>query len=109
MAWILIILGGIVEIFWVSSLKYADSLFLHILTGIGILFSFTMAILACRKIEVSIVYSVFAGIGAAGVVLAEMLVFGEPFEMIRLVLITILLIGIIGLKLTSKEEAKEVK
>lgn len=110
MAWILIILGGIVEIFWVSGLKYADSLFLHILTGIGILFSFSAMIIACKKIEVSIAYSVFVGIGTAGVVLSEMLYFGEPFDPIRLILIGVLLIGVIGLKLTSKEEdTKEIK
>ncbi|WP_258864640.1 multidrug efflux SMR transporter [Helicobacter sp. MIT 99-10781] len=106
-AWILIILGGIVECFWVSGLKYADSFALYILTGAGILFSFCAMLIACRKVEVSIAYSVFVGIGAAGVVLFEIFIFGEEFSWIKLALIALLLVGIIGLKIVSKEQTSE--
>lgn len=105
---ILIILGGIVEVFWVSGLKYADSLWLYILTGIGIMFSFTAMITACRSVEVSVAYAVFVGIGTAGVVMAEMLYFGERFDIWRVGLICVLLVGVIGLKLISKEGDKEM-
>ena len=108
MGWIFVVMGGIIEIFWVSGLKYANSHFLYILTGIGIICSFTLAILACKKLEVSIVYAVFTGIGTAGVVLSEMIIFNEPFSLARVMLILILLIGVIGLKLTSKENDNEV-
>lgn len=108
MGWILIILGGMIEIFWVSGLKYADSLFLYILTGIGILCSFTAMIIACRSIEVSVAYAVFVGIGTAGVVLAEMLYFGESFNIARIGLICILLIGVVGLKLTDKKDINKL-
>ncbi|TQR60750.1 DMT family transporter [Campylobacter troglodytis] len=104
-AWFLVILGGIVEIFWVSGLKYANSPFLYILTIVGIGFSFASMLVAVRYIEVSIAYSVFVGIGTLGVILAEMLVFNESFSMLKLAFILLLLAGIIGLKFQSRHHA----
>lgn len=110
LAWGLIILGGIVECFWASGLKYADNLLLYTLTGIGILFSFAAMALAIKSdIEIGVAYSVFVGIGTVGIALAEILVFGEPFSLLKIVLILLLLIGVVGLKLATseKESAKE--
>ncbi|MDD7345759.1 DMT family transporter [Helicobacter sp.] len=106
MGWFLVILGGIVEIFWVSGLKYANSFWLYCLTFLGILISFCLMILATKKLEVSVAYAVFVGIGSAGIVIAEMLVFGESIDFVRIILIGTLLFGVIGLKLTSKSEQK---
>ncbi len=105
--WIFIISGGICEIFWVSGLKHADSMFLYFLTAIGICFSFTSMIIACKFVELSVTYSVFVGIGTAGIVLAEMFVFGEEMSIIKIFLIVVLLCGIIGLKLIDKEHDNE--
>lgn len=106
MGWLLVILGGIVEIFWVSGLKYANSFWLYCLTFLGILISFCLMILATKKLEVSVAYAVFVGIGSAGIVIAEMLVFGESIDFVRIILIGTLLFGVIGLKLTSKSKQK---
>ncbi|MBR8463274.1 multidrug efflux SMR transporter [Campylobacter sp. faydin G-24] len=108
MSWLLVVAGGIVEIFWVSGLKHSDTLFLYTLTLLGIMFSFIAMIIACKYLEVSIVYSVFVGIGAGGVVLSEMIFFNELFSVPKIILITILMIGVIGLKLTSKENDEKV-
>ncbi|WP_276882551.1 DMT family transporter [Campylobacter cuniculorum] len=107
LAWVLIVVGGIMECFWVSGLKYADSFALYILTGLGILISFSCGIIAMKKIEVSVAYAVFVGIGTAGVVLAEMLYFGENFSLIKILLITILVICVIALKFVNKENDDE--
>ncbi|MFC3867639.1 DMT family transporter [Helicobacter equorum] len=107
MGWLLVILGGIVEIFWVSGLKYANSFWLYCLTFLGILISFCLMILATKKLEVSVAYAVFVGIGSAGIVIAEMLVFGESIDFVRIILISTLLFGVIGLKLTSKSKSEQ--
>ena len=106
MGWLFVILGGIIEIFLVSGLKYADTLWLYCLTLLGILASFVLMILATKRLEVRVAYAVFVGIGAAGIVVAEMLVFGEEVNFVRLTLIATLLIGVVGLKLTSKSESE---
>lgn len=111
LAWGLVIFGGIVECFWASGLKYSDNLFAFTLTGIGIFISFISMILAVKVLEIGIAYSVFVGIGTAGITLAEILIFGEPFSPLKILFIATLLIGVIGLKLSSseKEEAQEEK
>ncbi|MDE6886598.1 MAG: multidrug efflux SMR transporter [Helicobacteraceae bacterium] len=104
LAWVLVLCGGIVECFWVSGLKYANSPFFYALTALGISFSFIAMIIACKKIEVSVAYAVFVGIGTAGVVISEIVVFNEPFSLVKISLIALLLASVIGLKLTSKEK-----
>ena len=104
MAWALVLFGGMIECFWVSGLKYADSFALYMLTGIGIIVSFCFAVMAMKKIEVGVCYAVFVGIGTAGIVLTEMLVFDEPFSLAKISLIILLLIGVVGLKFKAKED-----
>lgn len=60
-------------------------------------------ILAIKRVEVSVAYAVFVGIGAVGVVLSEIFIFGASVSMLQLVLIVLLLVGVVGLKLVSKE------
>lgn len=103
MAWLLILFGGIMEIFWVSGLKHSTTLVGYFFTIIGILISFTCMILAIKRVEVSIAYAVFVGIGAAGVVLSEIFIFGAEVSILQLVLIALLLVSVVGLKLVSKE------
>lgn len=101
--WLMVVLGGFVECFWVSGLKYSTELWHYVLTAIGVCISFTCFLKACERLEVSIAYSVFVGIGTVGVVLNEIFIFNEPSSVPKLILIAILLLSIIGLKIISKE------
>ncbi|MDD6056309.1 MAG: multidrug efflux SMR transporter [Helicobacteraceae bacterium] len=107
MGWALVILGGVIEPFWVSGLKYSASFIGYFLTAIGIVLSFICMILATKRIKVSIAYAVFVGIGAAGVVIAEIFVFNKPTSLLEIILIATLLFSIIGLKLASKDSDKQ--
>lgn len=102
-AWFYVLIGGLVECVWVSGLKYSSELWHYALTAIGICISFTCMIKACKKIEVSIAYSVFVGIGTAGVVLAEIFIFNETFSFLKVFFVFLLLFAVIGLKLSTKE------
>ncbi|MEJ7245445.1 DMT family transporter, partial [Staphylococcus epidermidis] len=62
-----------------------------------------LVISACKYLPVGTVYAVFVGIGAVGTVLVDMIFFGDPFDLVKISLIIILIIGIIGLKLTTEE------
>lgn len=107
LAWAALLLGSGVEWIWVSGLKYADSFALHALTALAISFSFCAMLVAIKKIEVSIAYSVFVGLGTAGVVVSEILIFNEPFNALKVTLISTLLLGVIGLKFVSKEKNEQ--
>ena len=104
LAWGLVIFGGIVECFWASGLKYSENLFAFTLTGSGIFISFICMVLAVRVLEIGIAYSVFVGIGTAGITLAEIFVFGEPFSPLKILFIATLLVGVVGLKLSADKE-----
>lgn len=106
-AWSLVIFGAFVEIFWVSGLKYSQSILEYCLTALGVLTSFICMLLAVKRLEVSIAYAVFVGIGTAGVVVSEILVFAEAVSLVKIILIAVLLLGVIGLKLVSKEQGEK--
>lgn len=102
--WAIVLLAGVFEVGWVIGLKHANNLSAWIATGIAILISMYLLLLSTRKLPVGTAYAVFTGIGTAGTVLLEMLVFHEPFRMMKVVLIIVLLIGVIGLKLVTKDQ-----
>ncbi|WP_342768249.1 DMT family transporter [Cohnella lupini] len=101
--------AGVCEVGWVSGLKHATTPSEWILTGIGILLSFTGLLYASRFLPVGTVYAVFTGIGAAGTVLAESIFFGIPLEAGKLALVVVMIIGIAGLKMTTRIPAREVE
>ena len=63
-----------------------------------------MALAVKSDIEIGVAYSVFVGIGTVGIALGEITVFGEPFSLLKITLILLLLIGVVGLKLATSEK-----
>lgn len=104
MAWLLIILAGILESGWAIGLKYTDGftrLVPSVLTATGIVASMVMLSLAARWLPIGTAYAVWVGIGAAGTVLLGIMFLGEPYNPLRLFFLTLLIIAIAGLKLTA--------
>lgn len=102
--WWLVVLAGVIEVVWVSGLKYASTWWEWLITLIAILFSFKVLLEAAEKLPLGTVYAVFTGLGTAGTVLSEMLLFGEPVKPLKLVFICTLAAGVISLKLVTKDE-----
>ncbi|MFT4414468.1 DMT family transporter [Fredinandcohnia humi] len=105
--WVKVFFAAFFEVFWVIGLKHADSFLEWSGTAISIYISFYMLIAAGKYLPVGTVYAVFVGLGTTGTVLSEIILFNEPLHATKLVLILILLIGVIGLKLVTKEEVNE--
>ena len=103
MQWFKVILAGIIEILWVTGLISADSFLSWTGTIIILILSFYLVISACKSLPVGTVYAVFVGIGAIGTVLVDMIIFGDHFNIMKIALVILLVIGIIGLKLTTEE------
>ncbi|SES92513.1 paired small multidrug resistance pump [Salinibacillus kushneri] len=101
--WLYVLFSALFEVFWVAGLKHADNLFEWSLTIIAIIITFILLPISAKYLHVGTLYTVFAGLGTAGTVLVEIMVFGEPFNLLKVVLIGILLIGVIGLKQVSNE------
>ena len=104
MKWLKVILAGLVEIIWVTGLNNADSIFSWLFTLIFIILSFYLVINATKSLPVGTVYAIFVGIGAAGTVIVDILFFNQPFTFMKILLVTLLIIGIIGLKLSTTDD-----
>ncbi|MCG1022510.1 DMT family transporter [Sutcliffiella horikoshii] len=104
MAWIFLTIAGVCEIGAVVSLKMADG-FKKLIPSISFvvigMLSFYFLSLALKEIPMGTAYAVWTGIGSAGSVLLGMILFKESKERIRIVLLSLIIIGVIGLKITQ--------
>jgi len=109
--WLKVLLASLLEVFWVIGLAHADEIWEWVGTIIAIGICNYLLIKATTELPTGTVYAVFVGLGTAGAVLSEILFFGEPFNIIKVLLIILLLIGVIGLKLVTENgvEHKEVE
>jgi paired small multidrug resistance pump len=105
--WIKVFVAALFEVFWVVGLKHADDFWTWAGTVISIIISFYGMIMAGRKLPVGTVYAVFVGLGTAGTVISEILFFGEPLKMSKILLVLLLLAGVIGLKLVTTGKVQE--
>ena len=104
MAWVYVLVAGLLEIFWAISLKYTDGFsrpWPSLLTVGGMIASFYFLAQALKTIPVGTGYAVWTGIGAAGTAILGIILFAESATLPRLFCIGMILAGIIGLKLTA--------
>ena len=104
MAWIWLLVGGLFEVGFTTSLRFVDG-FRNVPWTIAFLVSvaISMALLehAARTIPRGTAYAVWGGIGAIGTVAVGMLWFGEPATTVRILLIFVIVAAIAGLRLTA--------
>ena len=105
--WIKVFIGAFFEVFWVIGLKHANGFWTWTGTAISIVVSFYLIIMAGRKLPVGTVYAVFVGLGTAGMVISEIMFFGEPIKVEKMMLIILLLVGVLGLKLLTSDDTQE--
>ncbi|PJY99550.1 MULTISPECIES: DMT family transporter [Bacillus] len=102
MNWVLVLIAGLLEVVWASSLKHADSLLDWLMILILIAISFMLLIRSYRKIPMAAAYTVFVGIGTVGTYITGV-VLGESFSAAQMFFLALLLAGILGMKLFTKE------
>ena len=94
MAWVFLGIAGLMEVFWATCLKLSEGftkLGFSALTIVGMLVSFGLLSQAMKTLPLGTAYGIWTGIGA----------FKEPATAGRMFFAALLLIGIVGLKLTS--------
>ena len=102
MAWVVLLVAGLIEIVMAISLKFADGWTRFWPSAIGVtagLASIVLLTFASRQLPVTTAYAVWTGIGAVGVTVIGMVTFGESTHPLRLVCIGFVFLGIIGLHL----------
>jgi len=104
MAWAYLAIAGLFEIGWAVGLKYSDGFskpMPSFLTAVAMALSIWLLSLAMKTIPVGTAYAVWTGIGAIGVAVLGMVLFGESREILRIACLFLIIAGIIGLKLVS--------
>jgi quaternary ammonium compound-resistance protein SugE len=105
MAWIYLVIAGMLETGWAIGLKYTDGFrrpVPSILTGVAIIASMYLLSVAARTIPIGTAYSIWVGIGAVGAVILGIILFDEPRDLLRLSFVALLIVALIGLKVTTR-------
>ena len=104
MAWVHLLIAGLLEIGWAIGLKYTQG-FTKFLPSVAtvacMVLSFALLSRALRTLPVGTAYSVWTGIGTVGTALLGIVLFGEPAEVRRLTCIGLIIAGVLGLRLVS--------
>lgn len=104
MAWIILVVAGLLEVVWSMGLKYTEGFTRPVptaLTASAIVASMVLLARAARTLPISTAYGVWVGIGAVGAAIGGVVLFGEAMPLKRLAFVVLLICSIIGLKLTS--------
>lgn len=101
MAWIQLFVAGLFECAWAIGLKSSAGFSRPLPSGLTIAamaVSLYLLAQAMRTIPVGTAYAVWTGIGAVGVALVGMMVYGESRAVARLVCLALIVAGIVGLR-----------
>ena len=104
MAWILLFSAGLAEIIFALSLKLNEGftkLWPSVVTCVAGLCSFYLLMLALKSLPLGTAYAVWTGMGAVGIAILGIFLFKESADVLRLMSISLVIMGIIGLKLTE--------
>lgn len=105
MAWVYLILGGIFEMGWAVGLKLSQLMSVKIwgilMAVVSMAVSMFLLYLAQRTIAIGTAYVIWTGIGAVGTLLVGIFFFGDSAGFWRLFSAALIIIGVIGLKITA--------
>lgn len=104
MAWVYLLIAGVLEVGWAYGLKVSEGFskpIPSILTVVGMILSFLALSQAIRDLPLGTAYAIWTGIGAVGTVLVGILVFREPADLARLFCVGLIIAGVIGLRVVS--------
>ena len=104
MAWVFLLIAGLLEIAWAIGLKYTDG-FTRLVPSLWTVSSMILSVgflgLALKTLPVGTGYAVWTGIGTIGTALLGMYLFQEPATLVRLACIGLIVAGIVGLKVVT--------
>lgn len=104
MDWIYLIVAGLLEVVWASTLKYTDGFTKPVpslITLSTLAASFILLAQALRTLPTGTGYAVWTGIGVVGTAIIGSLFLGEPRDLPRFICIGLIVIGIVGLRFTG--------
>ena len=104
MNWFILIIAGLFEMAWAIGLKYSDGFskfWPSVFTVVAMIVSVCLLGYAMKSLPVGTAYAVWVGVGAVGTVILGIVLMDDPVSAWHLLSISLIVAGIIGLKLTS--------
>ena len=104
MAWVYLVIAGILEIAWAYSLKQSDGftrLIPTVITIVTMVGSLALLALAMRSLPLGTAYTVWTGIGAVGAFAIGIFMFGEMVTPLRVASVVLIVTGIVMMKLSA--------
>lgn len=106
MQWMMLILAGVFEVTWAIAMKYSDGFTVvvpTIITVIGYIASAVFLSVALKHLPLGTAYAMWTGFGIIGTSVLGVLLFHEKLSVPQIICILLIVLGIVGLKLLSKE------
>lgn len=104
MAWLILVLAGLFEVGWAVGLKFSEGFtrfWPSVWTVISMAISLWLLGIAMKSLPLGTAYSVWVGVGSVGTVILGIFLLGEPANAARLLSVSLIIAGIIGLKLAT--------
>ncbi|MFI8318354.1 quaternary ammonium compound efflux SMR transporter SugE [Kosakonia cowanii] len=104
MSWFILVIAGLLEVVWAIGLKYTHGftrITPSIITVVAMLISVVLLSWAMKTLPVGTAYAVWTGIGAVGAAIAGIVLLGESASLARIVSLSLIVAGIIGLKISA--------
>ncbi|EMP2575967.1 quaternary ammonium compound efflux SMR transporter SugE [Serratia marcescens] len=104
MAWIILLIAGLLEVVWAIGLKYTHGftrLTPSIITIAAMVISMLLLANAMKTLPAGTAYAVWTGIGAVGAAIMGMVLLGESTNIARIISLCLIVVGILGLKFSS--------
>lgn len=106
MAWVLVVLAGILEVVWAYFMKKSEGftvLVPSVITIVTMIASFALLSYAMRTLPLGTAYTVWTGIGALGAFSVGIFFLGESANVTRIAAAALILSGLVLMKLSSGE------
>lgn len=104
MAWIALIIAGIFEVIWASTMKQSQGftkLWPTVITFVTMAISFGLLSWSMRTLPLGTAYTIWTGIGAIGAFLVGIIILGEAATPMRLAAAALIVSGLVLMKLSS--------
>ena len=104
MSWMYLLLAGVLEVVWASSMKLSHGFTRPIpslVTLVTMTGSFWLLAIAMRAIPLGIAYTVWTGIGSIGAFIVGVTFLAEPFNAMRILAAGLIVSGLVLMKLSS--------
>ena len=104
MAWVLLVIAGLLEVVWSYTMKLSEGFSKPIptvITGVGLIGSLILLSMAMRTLPLGTAYTIWTGIGAIGAFIRGIVALGEAATPMRILAAALIVGGLLLMKLSS--------